>query len=129
MNSGVFETSGEDFSNGDEVFDAIGGILQEVAIDKSEDDIRQVSPINQLISLKVNFGIHPRELCSRLVSILRESTVNGFDSKSTGVTRILNAPVHLGSMVASNEIDSAANSIWIHKTDDFMVALIPAFKI
>lgn len=46
--------------------------------------------------------------------------------------RILNAPVHLGQMVADKESEmSGANSIWIQKVDDATVSLhhhhVPTF--
>lgn len=40
--AGVFQTSADDFSNGDDIYDAIGGILHDIASDRSEDDIKQV---------------------------------------------------------------------------------------
>ena len=36
----VLETSGDDFENGDEVFEAIGGVLQEIDQNKTEDSIK-----------------------------------------------------------------------------------------
>lgn len=41
--SGVLESGGADFEDGEEVFDAIGGVLQEVSADsKNEDDVRDI---------------------------------------------------------------------------------------
>lgn len=41
--SGVLDSGGADFEDGEEVFDAIGGVLQEVSADcKNEDDIRDI---------------------------------------------------------------------------------------
>lgn len=41
--SGVLDSGGPDFEDGEEVFDAIGGVLQEVSADcKNEDDIRDI---------------------------------------------------------------------------------------
>uniref|UniRef100_A0A671SMN7 ATP-binding cassette sub-family F member 3 n=1 Tax=Sinocyclocheilus anshuiensis TaxID=1608454 RepID=A0A671SMN7_9TELE len=39
--TGVLDSGGSDFEDGDEVFDAIGDVLQEVG-DKNEDDIREI---------------------------------------------------------------------------------------
>lgn len=40
---GVLDSGGADFEDGEEVFDAIGGVLQEVSADyKNEDDIRDI---------------------------------------------------------------------------------------
>ena len=40
---GVLETSFDDFESGEDVYEAIGGVLQEVALDKTEDDIKYVT--------------------------------------------------------------------------------------
>uniref|UniRef100_A0A3B4CPM6 ATP-binding cassette sub-family F member 3 n=1 Tax=Pygocentrus nattereri TaxID=42514 RepID=A0A3B4CPM6_PYGNA len=39
--AGVLDSGGSDFEDGEEVFDAVGGVLQEVAADKNEDDVRR----------------------------------------------------------------------------------------
>ncbi|KAK2901444.1 hypothetical protein Q8A67_009559 [Cirrhinus molitorella] len=39
--TGVLDSGGPDFEDGEEVFDAIGGVLQEIG-DKNEDDIRKI---------------------------------------------------------------------------------------
>lgn len=39
--AGVLDSGGSDFEDAEEVFDAIGGVLQEVG-DKNEDDIREI---------------------------------------------------------------------------------------
>uniref|UniRef100_A0AAR2KKI4 ATP-binding cassette sub-family F member 3 n=1 Tax=Pygocentrus nattereri TaxID=42514 RepID=A0AAR2KKI4_PYGNA len=38
----VLDSGGSDFEDGEEVFDAVGGVLQEVAADKNEDDVRSI---------------------------------------------------------------------------------------
>lgn len=40
--AGVLDSGGSDFEDGEEVFDAIGGVLQEVAAEKNEDDVRDI---------------------------------------------------------------------------------------
>ncbi len=41
--SGVLDSGGADFEDGEEVYDAIGGVLQEVSVDsKNEDDVRDI---------------------------------------------------------------------------------------
>lgn len=41
--SGVLDSGGADFEDEDEVFDAIGGVLQEVSADsKNEDDVKNI---------------------------------------------------------------------------------------
>ena len=37
---GVLENGAEDFQDGEEVYEAIGEVLQEISNEKSEDDIR-----------------------------------------------------------------------------------------
>lgn len=39
---GVLENGAEDFQDGEEVYEAIGEVLQEISNEKSEDDIRYV---------------------------------------------------------------------------------------
>ena len=43
LSKGVLETSFDDFESGEDVYEAIGGVLQEVALDKTEDDIKYVT--------------------------------------------------------------------------------------
>uniref|UniRef100_A0A8B9KUW6 ATP binding cassette subfamily F member 3 n=1 Tax=Astyanax mexicanus TaxID=7994 RepID=A0A8B9KUW6_ASTMX len=38
----VLDSGGSDFEDGEEVFEAIGGVLQEVAAEKNEDDVRDI---------------------------------------------------------------------------------------
>lgn len=41
--SGVLDSGGADFEDGEEVYDAIGGVLQGVSADsKNEDDVRDI---------------------------------------------------------------------------------------
>lgn len=40
--AGVLDSGGSDFEDGEEVFDAIGGVLQEIAAEKNEDDVRDI---------------------------------------------------------------------------------------
>uniref|UniRef100_A0A665UIS7 ATP-binding cassette sub-family F member 3 n=1 Tax=Echeneis naucrates TaxID=173247 RepID=A0A665UIS7_ECHNA len=52
--SGVLESGGADFEDGDEVYDAIGGVLQEVSADsKNEDDVREIC-LQMFNTLKLN---------------------------------------------------------------------------
>ena len=101
---GVLETSCEDFENGSDVFEAIGGVLNEVATDeKSEDDIRQ--------------------LCDQLLRTLRPNLSNG-DSSKTSERKVLDAPVHMGSMLATDDTMDESSSIWIQKVEDNLVSCI-----
>ena len=69
-----------------------------------------------------------RGLCSRLVRILRQDSEKGQTSVSNGSTRILNAPVHLGAMVANAET-AEGSSIWIQKVEDNLVRIILCFSL
>lgn len=98
---GVLETSCEDFESGDDVFEAIGGVLQEVTNDKTEEDIKK--------------------LCDQLMHALKPDLSNGSSKKDQ--RKILDAPVHLGSMVATNSTNfDDAGSLWIQKTEDNLVS-------
>lgn len=84
-------SSGDDFETSDDIFEAIGEILAEIAEDKSENDIR--------------------ELCDKFLTILRTDG----DAKNSDSRKVLDAPVQLGQMAANlseNDIDNMT-SIWI----------------
>ncbi|KAL1137978.1 hypothetical protein AAG570_009673 [Ranatra chinensis] len=93
---GVLSNGIEDFEDSDDLYDAIGGILHEVAEGRSVDDIR--------------------DICDKLLDIMRVEC--GVKLKN-GNTKVLNAPVHLGSM-AANLQDNVDNikSIWMLQRDE-----------
>lgn len=101
---GVLETSCEDFQDGNDVFEAIGGVLQEVATNgKTEEDIKK--------------------LCDQLLHTLKPEAQNGGGS-AVSERKILDAPVQIGSIVASNAngmLDDTS-SIWIQKVEDNLVS-------
>ncbi|KAK3545926.1 hypothetical protein QTP70_016977, partial [Hemibagrus guttatus] len=89
--TGVLDSGGSDFEDGEEVFDAVGGVLQEVAADKNEDDIRNI--------------------CLQLFNTLK---INNCHSNQRQV--LLDAPVQLSQISAESE--SAVNDvqgIWMVK--------------
>jgi len=96
----VLETSCSDFEDGDEVFEAIGGVLQEIDTSKAEEDIRS--------------------LCDRMMGLLRSST----DSQTNGAgnaagnghlaKRVLDAPIQLGS-IGQDQHKEDVDSIWLSK--------------
>jgi len=91
----VLETSGEDFESADDIFEAIGAVLGEVANDKTEDDIK--------------------DLCDLLLHTLKPLS-NG-NAKNSG-RKLLDAPVHMGAEVAKNEIDeNLGGNAWIQKVE------------
>ncbi|KAF4088875.1 hypothetical protein AMELA_G00059760 [Ameiurus melas] len=89
--TGVLGSGGSDFEDGEEVFDAIGGVLQEVAADKNEDDVR--------------------DICLQLFNTLK---ITNCHTNQRQV--LLDAPVQLSQMSADS--DSAVNDvqgIWMVK--------------
>ena len=99
--SGVLETSGEDFESADDIFEAIGAVLGEVANEKTEDDIK--------------------DLCDLLLHTLKPLS-NG-NAKNSG-RKLLDAPVHMGAEVAKNEIDeNLGGNAWIQKVESNLVSI------
>lgn len=98
----VLESSCEDFENGQDIFEAIGGVLQEVAPDKTEMDIKN--------------------LCDEIIAKLRpDHRGSSAATLLNGGKKILDAPVHLGSVLASSQAASnqhEVQSIWIQKAED-----------
>ncbi|XP_017781805.1 PREDICTED: ATP-binding cassette sub-family F member 3 [Nicrophorus vespilloides] len=92
----VLQNGADDFQDSEEVYDAVGEVLQEVSTDKSELDIRNI--------------------CNDLLRIMKPDIG---DNKQNGQRKVLNAPVHLGSMAANleNNVDDI-KSIWVMHRDD-----------
>uniref|UniRef100_A0A336K328 ATP-binding cassette sub-family F member 3 n=1 Tax=Culicoides sonorensis TaxID=179676 RepID=A0A336K328_CULSO len=91
--SSILENGSDEFESSDEIYDAIGGILHEVATDKSENEIKS--------------------LCEQFLGLMQQTKV-----KSTG-RKILDAPVNLGSMAGQFENgDEEHKSIWVVSRDD-----------
>lgn len=92
---GVLENGASDFENGEEVYEAIGEVLQEISKDKTEDDIRNI--------------------CEDLLNMMK-SEQNGSIASSN---RILNAPINLGQMAAhfENSVEDV-KSIWLMQRDE-----------
>ena len=102
----MLETSGEDFESSDDIFEAIGGVLQEVANEKTEDDIK--------------------ELCDLLLHTLKPLS-NGNANKNG--RKLLDAPVHLGSISTSTSAidENLGSNMWIQKVEDNLVSPFPFF--
>ena len=101
--SGVLETSGEDFESADDIFEAIGAVLGEVANEKTEDDIK--------------------DLCDLLLHTLKPLS-NGNAKNSGSGRRLLDAPVHMGAEVAKNDIDeNLGENMWIQKVESNLVSI------
>uniref|UniRef100_A0A069DVZ0 ATP-binding cassette sub-family F member 3 n=1 Tax=Panstrongylus megistus TaxID=65343 RepID=A0A069DVZ0_9HEMI len=95
---GVLTNGIDDFEDRDELYDAVGGVLHEVGDGRSEDEIR--------------------EICGRLLSLMRgEGTETNGENKNGN--KVLNAPVHLGTMAANlQENVEDIKSIWMMHRDD-----------
>lgn len=46
--------SADDFETGDDLYDAIGDLLHEIAVEKDEDDVRYVVDVTNVPKLVVN---------------------------------------------------------------------------
>ncbi|CAI6351740.1 unnamed protein product [Macrosiphum euphorbiae] len=93
---GVLQNGIEDFHDSEDIFEAIGEVLQEIA-NKSESDIRGI--------------------CSKLLHFMRPHSNDNVIRN--GHTKILDAPVHLASMAADLEDnDMEIKSIWVNSRDD-----------
>ncbi|CAG9821893.1 unnamed protein product [Phaedon cochleariae] len=92
---GVLANGADDFEDIEEVYEAVGEVLQEVSADKTEEDIRLI--------------------CGKLLEIMKPNKTR----TNNGPIKILNAPVHLGSIVdnSDNTIEEI-KSIWVVQRDD-----------
>ena len=101
----ILETSGDDFETEEDIFDAIGGVLQEVDQTKTEDSIKTIC--NEIMCL-----IHGDNLN-------KPGNANGGASLENGVKKLtLDAPVHLGALVEDQASKKESESIWLNKQDD-----------
>lgn len=88
---GVLSGSEEDFETGDDVFDAVGDILQSIDCDRPEESIR--------------------ELCDQFLNIMKN---NGVSVER----KVLNAPVNIAEMAKDMErMDKDMQSIWVVNKD------------
>ncbi|KAG8223715.1 hypothetical protein J437_LFUL004080 [Ladona fulva] len=94
----IISSGADEFEDSDELYDAIGEFLHEVAEDKTEVDIRNI--------------------CGRLMEIMKPKTKCLMNN---GTAKVLNAPIHLGSMAANleNNVDEI-KSIWVMQRDDVL---------
>jgi len=96
----VLETSADEFETDEDVFEAIGEMLQDVDTDKEEDEIRKI--------------------CSKIFRLLKPDHKGEEKSTHNGLHKMLNAPVQLGELVSENTAVSIddPNSIWMKNSDD-----------
>ncbi|XP_076220610.1 ATP-binding cassette sub-family F member 3 isoform X3 [Nomia melanderi] len=106
---GILDSSKDDFEDADEVYEAIGEVLHEVA-EKPENEVRIW-----------NLFIY-RQICVKLLEILKGgSNDENVERRKNGVNKVLNAPVHLGTMAATLEAQvEQIKSIWVTTRDDAM---------
>uniref|UniRef100_A0A1A9UFW3 ATP-binding cassette sub-family F member 3 n=1 Tax=Glossina austeni TaxID=7395 RepID=A0A1A9UFW3_GLOAU len=89
---GVLAGSLDDFESCDDIYDAVGDILQSINSEKTEDNIR--------------------DLCSQFYNIMKVSTKNVEH-------KVLNAPVNIAEMAKSMESkDRDVQSIWVVNKDN-----------
>lgn len=95
----MLSSSVEDFDSSEDIYEAVGEILHEVATDRTEDGVR--------------------ELCSKFHNILKPENerINNKNRK------ILDAPILLGQMGTAydNNIESMT-SIWVQQRNDSLVS-------
>ncbi|XP_066247874.1 ATP-binding cassette sub-family F member 3 [Euwallacea similis] len=92
---GVLENSADEFEDSEEIYEAVGAVLHEVSTDKTEEDIRNI--------------------CNELLNLLQP----GKSSKTNGALKILDGPIHLGSMAGNQENTiEEIKSIWVAQRDD-----------
>lgn len=85
----------DDFESCDDIYDAVGDILQSINSEKTEDNIR--------------------DLCSQFYNIMKVSTKNVEH-------KVLNAPVNIAEMAKSMESkDRDVQSIWVVNKDNVNV--------
>ncbi|KAG5889243.1 hypothetical protein JTB14_006379 [Gonioctena quinquepunctata] len=92
---GVLANGADDFEDSEEIYEAVGEVLQEVSSDKTEEDIRSI--------------------CDDLLCMLKPTQTKA----SNGSIKVLNAPVHLGSIVDNTDSNvEDVKSIWMMQRDD-----------
>lgn len=95
--TGVLVSGVEDFESSDDLYDAIGAILHEVSVEKSENDIK--------------------DLCEQLLCLMKPQ-----DSIKKHSQKVLDAPINLAQMAANLQHNSHdVSSIWVINRDDNLV--------
>ena len=133
--AGVLDGSADDFRNCDDVYEAVGEVLHDVANDKAEGDIRYVYPSWLLgldFCLPCTFWhtyllfFFYRSLCQKLLNVLRpglDGTEDG-DKDPSGGKKLLGAPVVLSNAATyMKEVidEDSNNSIWIKPKSEDLV--------
>ncbi|GFN91712.1 ATP-binding cassette sub-family f member 3-like [Plakobranchus ocellatus] len=95
----VLDDGHEDFETSDDLFDAIGMMLQQVDESKTEEDIK--------------------EICDKLYSLLHQ-TSNGSGRNVNGHNKVLDAPLQM-SKLAEGMAQEEDHSIWLVKKENSSV--------
>ncbi|XP_042195099.1 ATP-binding cassette sub-family F member 3 [Callorhinchus milii] len=91
--TGVLDSSASDFESVDEIFEAIGDVLQEISDSKNEDNVR--------------------EICQRMFNTLKLNTSN-----SSKPTLLLKTPIQLSKMSSHSDYKTEEiRGIWMTKRD------------
>eukprot|EP00062_Callorhinchus_milii_P026504 gi/632988686/ref/XP_007883246.1/ PREDICTED: ATP-binding cassette sub-family F member 3 [Callorhinchus milii] len=91
--TGVLDSSASDFESVDEIFEAIGDVLQEISDSKNEDNVR--------------------EICQRMFNTLKLNTSN-----SSKPTLLLKTPIQLSKMPSHSDYKTEEiRGIWMTKRD------------
>eukprot|EP00062_Callorhinchus_milii_P026166 gi/632987964/ref/XP_007882848.1/ PREDICTED: ATP-binding cassette sub-family F member 3-like [Callorhinchus milii] len=91
--AGVLDSSASDFESVDEIFEAIGDVLQEISDSKNEDNVR--------------------EICQRMFNTLKLNTSN-----SSKPTLLLKTPIQLSKMSSHSDYKTEEiRGIWMTKRD------------
>lgn len=95
----------DDFETSEDIFEALGEILREVSVDKTDNDIKN--------------------LCDKFHSILRSEN----EAKNSKTGKVLDAPIQLGQMSANlSEFDiENMTSIWIQQRNDVLVSFVELY--
>lgn len=95
---GVLAGSLDDFETCEDIYEAVGDILQSISVEKTEDNIR--------------------ELCTQFFNIIK------VDSKAVE-QKVLNAPVNIADMAKDMDaVDKDMHSIWLVNKDNSNVSLL-----
>jgi len=96
----VLETSSDDFESCDDLFEAVGEVLQEVDQDKNEDDIKVI--------------------CDKMYKLVKPSSAG--EGGGGNKLKLLENSVHIGQLAAEqqngSEVGAAADSIWLKTNED-----------
>ncbi|KAJ2952605.1 hypothetical protein O0L34_g6928 [Tuta absoluta] len=88
----ILDNSAGEFEDTEEVFEAVGEVLQSIS-EKSEEDIRSI--------------------CEQLLHMLQPEKTT-----SNGPRKVLDAPIHLASMTTTTNEPEDLKSIWLQTRDD-----------